>query len=91
MMLHLRPDLVHTDALDRFRSLGEELDGTLRQIRPEGGASFAWLAEDLHIDGVTGDTRLASAEMGARLIAHYGHVLAEVIEDTQAFPLERLR
>ena len=91
MMLHLRPDLVHTEALDRFRSLGEELDSTLRQIRPEGGASFAWLAEDLHIEGVTGDTRLASAEMGARLVAHYGQVLAEIIEDTQAFPLDRLR
>ena len=91
MMLHLRPDLVHTDALARFRSLGEELDGTLRQIRPEGGASFAWLARDLHLEGVTGDTHLASTEMGARLVAHYGQVLAEIIEDTKAFPLERLR
>ena len=90
MMLHLRPDLVRTDAIQHFPSLGQELDGTLRRLGPEGEASFAWLAGDLNPHGVTGNARLADAEAGQRLVAHYGRVLAEVIEETRAFPLDRL-
>lgn len=90
MMLHLCPDLVHTDAIQRFPSLGQDLDGPLRRVGPEGEASFAWLAGDLNPHGVTGDARLADAETGQRLVAHYGRVLAEVIQDARAFPLDRL-
>lgn len=90
MMLHLCPDLVHTDAIQRFPSLGQDLDGPLRRVGPEGEASFAWLAGDLNPYGVTGDARLADAETGQRLVAHYGRVLAEVIQDARAFPLDRL-
>ena len=90
MMLHLCPDLVRTDALERFPSLGQDLDGTLRRLGPEGEASFAWLAGDLNPHGVTGNARLAEAETGQRLVAHYGRVLAEVIEDARMFPLDRL-
>jgi len=90
MMLHLRPDLVRRDAVARFASLGEELEGTLRQLGPEGAASFAWLAGDLNPHGVVGDARLATAAMGERLVAHYGRVLADVIRDARDFPLDRL-
>jgi len=81
---------VHTDAIQRFPSLGQDLDGPLRRVGPEGEASFAWLAGDLNPHGVTGDARLADAETGQRLVAHYGRVLAEVIQDARAFPLDRL-
>ena len=90
MMLHLCPDLVRTDALRRFPSLGQDLDSTLRRLGPESEASFAWLAGDLNPHGVTGNARLADAETGQRLVAHYGRVLAEVIQDARAFPLDRL-
>jgi creatinine amidohydrolase len=90
MMLHLRPDLVRAEAVARFPSLGEELDRTLRRLAPEGEASFAWLADDLNPQGVVGDARLATAAMGQRLVAHYARVLAEVILDARAFPLDRL-
>ena len=90
MMLHLCPSTVHTDVLQRFRSLGHDLDGTLKRLGPEGEASFAWLAGDLNPDGVTGDARLADAETGLRLVAHYGRVLADVIQDARVFPLDRL-
>lgn len=90
MMLHLRPDLVRTNALQRFSSLGQELAGTMRRVSPEGGASFAWLAGDLNPHGVTGDTRLAHAELGEHLVTHYGGVLAAVIQDAREFPLHRL-
>jgi riboflavin-specific deaminase-like protein len=90
MMLHLRPDLVDRSAVADFPSSGAELEGSLRRVAPEGEAPFAWLAEDLNPQGVVGDARLATAEMGARLVEHYGGVLAEVILDTRAFPIEAL-
>ena len=90
MMRHLRPDLVRLDAVQRFPSLDADLSGTLRQVSAEGGASFAWLAGDLNPEGVAGDATLGSAELGARLLAHYGQVLAEVIRDARGFPLDRL-
>jgi len=90
MMMHLRPDLLRGEAVSDFASLGSELEETLRRLGPEGEASFAWLAEDLNPKGVVGDAGLATPEMGARLVAHYGRVLAEVLEDAARFPLDRL-
>lgn len=90
MMLHLRPGLVRTETIADFPSLGQDLERTLRRLGPEGQASFAWLAGDLNPQGVVGDARLATAAMGARLVQHYGRVLAEVIMDARDFPLDRL-
>lgn len=89
MLLHLRPDLVRLDAVDRFSSLDESLE-TTRHLSAEGSASFAWLAGDLNPQGVVGDARLGSAELGALLVKHYGRMLAEVIADARAFPLAPL-
>jgi creatinine amidohydrolase len=90
MMLHLRPDLVRTREIRDARALGEELEGTMRRLVPEGVVSFSWLADDLNPSGVAGDARQADAEKGERLVAHYGEALADVIRDARAFPLERL-
>lgn len=90
MMLHLAPDRVRLDALADFRSIGKELEGTCTYLRPEGPGAFAWLAGDLHAEGVAGNAAAADAETGARLVAHYGAVLAELIRDARRFPLERL-
>ena len=91
MMRHLRPGLVRMDAVERFRSLDEDLSSELRRVSAEGGAAFAWLAGDLNPQGVAGNATLGTAELGARLVAHYGQVLADVILDTRRFPLDRLR
>jgi creatinine amidohydrolase len=90
MMLHLRPDRVREDRVADFPSLGLELERRLRRVMPEGQAPFSWLAGDLHPTGAVGDARLATAAMGEVLVEHYGRALAEVIQDTRAFPLERL-
>lgn len=91
MMLHLQPDLVRTDAVKRFRSLGEELEQTLTWISPEGVAPFAWISQDLNPQGVLGDATLATAHMGTRLVEHYAGILAEVVRDTHAFPIDYLK
>lgn len=90
MMLHLRPDLVREEEVRRFASFGEELEADMAHLAPEGAAPFAWLAGDLNPDGVVGDATLATASMGERLVAHYGSILAEVVRDAHAFPLDRL-
>lgn len=90
MMLHLRPDAVRQDAIANFVSLGTELDERLAVLNAEGSAGFAWEARDLNAAGVTGDARLATAEMGQRLVESYASGLAAVIRDAGAFPLERL-
>jgi creatinine amidohydrolase len=91
MMQYLRPDLVREEEVRKFISLGTELQERLRRIGPEGEASFAWLAGDLHPSGVVGDATLADRDMGKRLVEHYASVLAEVIRETRDFPLDRLR
>ncbi|MEX2528104.1 MAG: creatininase family protein [Gemmatimonadota bacterium] len=101
MMLHLRPDLVRMEVARAFPSLGEELEApgsgqakgsdAAALLGPESAASFAWLAQDLNVSGVVGDPTLAHAAMGARLVTHFGEALARVIQETRAFPLERLR
>jgi creatinine amidohydrolase len=90
MMLHLRPELVRVGAIREARGLGQELEGVMRRLTPEGPVSFSWLAGDLHRSGVAGDARLGDAAMGGRLVAHYGAALAEALRDARAFPLERL-
>ncbi len=90
MMMHLEPERVRTDRMTAGRSLGQELEKSLLRLGPEGAASFSWLAGDLNPDGVTGDARLADAALGAKLVAHFGKVLAEVILDARVFPLDRL-
>lgn len=90
MMLHLRPDLVRRDRIADAPSLGVELASSLRRLEPEGTASFSWMAHDLHPSGITGDPRQATAADGERLVAHFGGVLAEVIQDAREFPLDRL-
>lgn len=87
MMLHLRPELVREGEIRRFPSLGEELEG---RVGPEGEAAFSWSADDLSPEGVAGDATLADAQMGARLVDHYGSCLADVVRGAHRFPLERL-
>ena len=91
MMIHLRPDLVRASHVNDFPPLGDLLDRTLRHVGTnEEAASVSWLAEDLNRAGAAGNATLASAAMGQRLVSGYGQVLAEIVRDTRAFPIERL-
>ena len=92
MMLHLHPESVKRELAGNWRSLGETLDTLLREIRPEDfGATFSWLAGDLHTAGTVGNATLADATMGARLVDHYAERLAGVIRDAKTFPIDTLR
>lgn len=82
LMLHLAPDKVRTTELSSPHSYGETLETQGRLVWPEGEASFAWLAEDLHPEGIAGHACLASAELGKRLTHHYAQRLCRILTDT---------
>ncbi|MGE0704463.1 MAG: creatininase family protein [Vicinamibacterales bacterium] len=88
MMLHLQPHLVRAMEV-RHGSIAGTI-GKHRYVGADGVAPFAWLAGDLHPSGAIGDPSLASAAFGRRLVEHYGQVLAEVIQETRVFPVDRL-
>lgn len=90
LMLHVAPEKVRRNALALFEPLGKRRADAGATVLPEGDAAFAWLAQDLHPQGVAGDTHLASAEHGAALCAHYAARLAEIIDETLGFDLDTL-
>lgn len=90
MMLHLRPDLVRLSEARRQASFAEDLEGTMRHVGAGTRIPFVWLAGDLHPSGATGDATLATAAIGEQLVTHFGGLLADVILDVRAFPLDRL-
>ncbi|MBS0002082.1 MAG: creatininase family protein [Thioalkalivibrio sp.] len=91
MMLHLAPERVRMEHRGDRVSVGVRLDREMTMLGPEGPASFAWMTQDLHREGVVGNALLADAALGARLVRHYGAAIARVIQETGAFPLELLR
>lgn len=90
LMLHFAPDKVRCDHIADFTPLGARRAAAGATVLPEGDAGFAWMAQDLHPQGVAGDTRQASAERGARLAAHFGARLAEIVDEALAFDLASL-
>lgn len=83
LMLHLAPTLVQLDGYQAPSPGAYQGEGL---VGPEGPAAFAWLAEDLSAQGVAGDARQATAELGARLIQHYAAQLATVVAETANLP-----
>jgi len=90
MLWHLAPQAVREEALADHPSLGQRRADRGHTLGPEGDAGFAWLARDLHPDGVTGNARLASAAIGVRLVAHFAARLAEIVTETAEFDLPDL-
>ena len=90
MMLHLAPARVRRDALADFPSYGAERAAAGATLGPEGDAGFAWRAEDLNPQGVTGNAASATAEQGERLVETFGQRLAQIWHETATFDLSRL-
>lgn len=84
MMLHLAPDQVN---MARARDALPEKPADNTLLDSEGAAALAWLAEDLAYDGIAGNATGATAQLGSRLVHHYGRQLAKVVEEAAALPL----
>ena len=88
LMMHFQPQRVREAAMAHHPSVGQSMEKTARYLAPEGVAPFSWMAQDLNPAGVVGDATAASAELGARLSAHYGKALAELMHECRSFDLE---
>lgn len=87
IMTHLHPQRVRSDQFERHSSSGERAEEAGELVGPEGEGNLAWLAEDLHPDGVAGDARLGTSELGERLVRHYAERLARMLHETRDRPL----
>ncbi|MCG6657526.1 creatininase family protein [Halomonas campisalis] len=90
LMRHLAPDKVRLEHLEARRSRGQAMAEEGQLLGPEGEAAFAWLAEDLHPEGVVGNAHLGTAALGERLVAHYAQRIARILHETRAMRLKRL-
>lgn len=87
LMLHLRPELVRTEAIADFPSIGRALAARGGVLGVEKPIGLAWMAQDLHPSGACGDPRQASADKGARLLDHLADRLAQLLGDVAEQPL----
>ena len=90
LMLHFAPHAVRRAAIGNFEPLGQRRAEAGATLLPEGDAAFAWLAQDLHPQGVAGDARQGSAEQGAALCDHFAARLGAIIDETLDFDLGTL-
>jgi creatinine amidohydrolase len=91
MMRYLAPSKVRLDHLADLPSRGQTMAAQGRRLGPEGEASFAWLAEDLHPLGVVGNAHLGTRELGEQLIAHYGERIAHILVEASETSLGPVR
>lgn len=88
LMLKFAPEQVHPARFAHWPSIEFSALADSRRLGAESGSGrFAWLAGDLNPAGVSGNAGLATASLGEALTAHYGSILAELLEETADFPL----
>ena len=91
MMLHLRPDLVHMDKAQNFRTTMEEIDGRFEKLTILGGVSIGWQVQDLNPNGAAGDATKATAEKGKAVVDHVAKNFAKLLAEVADYPLELIR
>ncbi|MDF0595323.1 creatininase family protein [Psychromarinibacter halotolerans] len=86
-MLALHPDLVDMSRARDFRQLSLTMAEENEILSP---GLMAWMAEDLHGSGVSGNAAAADAERGEILVDRAADRLITLIKETAAFPIDRL-
>ena len=77
IMMHFKPNLVQKKKREKFDFNAEFSNQRGEKLFAEG-IYFGWKAEDLNLDGVLGDARAASAELGEILVEKVGKRLASI-------------
>jgi len=87
LMLHFRPDLVHMDKLQDFRSIAARDEQQFKYLRPTGTHAYAWIASDLNPAGAVGNALNATAERGKAFADVEVTGMLELLREVEAFPL----
>lgn len=91
LMLHVRPDLVRTDALADFTGLPAALAARNRLLGAEKPVGIGWRAEDLHASGACGNAARADGRRGAQHLEYLADRLAALVAEVAATPLSTLK
>jgi creatinine amidohydrolase len=91
LMLHLRPELVRTDALANFTGLAHELAQRKGLLGAEKPVGIGWRAEDLHASGACGNAARADGRRGAQHLSFLAERLALLVGEVAATPLTIVR
>jgi creatinine amidohydrolase len=91
LLLHLRPDLVRTEALGDFKGLPHELAARNRLLGAEKPVGIGWRAEDLNAAGACGNAARADGRRGAQHLSYLAERLAGLVGEVAATPLTILR
>lgn len=91
ILMHLHPELVRQDEIADFPSAAASMPARFGRLAPGGPVSFGWATQDLNSSGACGDARKASAERGAKILAHLIEGLSAAVRDTARFPLTDLK
>ncbi|MEO6012748.1 MAG: creatininase family protein [Devosia sp.] len=87
LMLAFRPELVHLDKLQDFRSIAARDEQQFKYLRPTGTHAYAWIASDLNPAGAVGDALNASAERGHAFAEAEVSGMLELLDEVRRFPL----
>jgi creatinine amidohydrolase len=90
IMLHLHPELVQMDCAENFVPLSVAIERESQLLRPEGGVSFGWQAQDLHPMGACGNAAKAEAGLGQAAVDRAAARLLTLIDDISRYPLSRI-
>lgn len=91
IMLYLRPDLVHMEHAANFEGLLAEVERDYDKLRIIGSTYVGWQAQDLHLDGCSGDASGADAAIGKIYVDHATAGLATLLREVANYPLENIR
>jgi creatinine amidohydrolase len=86
LVMHLRPDLVRSDALADFPSPGSTLAAGGGLLGVEQPVGMGWMAHDLNASGACGNAAAASADKGAPVLEHLAQGLVQLLAEVQAMP-----
>jgi creatinine amidohydrolase len=85
VMLHLAPEAVHLDRAVRGGAHLPELFPGGGELSLEGPLPTAWISDDLTTNGVIGDARAATAEIGKEIVGHWTGRLATAYRQMTGF------
>ncbi len=90
IMLHLRPDLVHMEKAQNFRSTQLDYISEFEHLRAHGPIQFGWKAQDLNLAGVVGNAANGTAHKGKETVSYQTGRFIELLDDVQRFDVSRL-
>lgn len=83
LMLHFRPETVDMDKAGDFPSRVVAAQKEFALLAHTGTHAFAWIAGDLHPDGVVGEAARATAEKGAATARHQAEGFVELLGEVR--------